>query len=46
MSELSNYQICPCSEACDPKNYDNRLMLFPDEAWHNWYFNRKEGAEE
>ena len=36
MSELD--QICPCSSACDPKNYEGRLMLFSDEAWHNWYF--------
>ncbi len=32
-------QICPCSAACDPKNYEGRLMLWPDEAWHNWKMN-------
>ena len=32
-------QICPCSPDCDPKEYEGRDMLFPDEAWHNWYFN-------
>ncbi len=35
-------QLCPCSPDCDPKNYEGRLMLFPDEAYHNWYFNMKE----
>ena len=39
MSELD--QVCPCSAACDPKNYEGRPMLWPDEAWHNWYFNKK-----
>ena len=34
-------QTCPCSSACDPKNYEGRLMLFPDEAWHNWYLNMR-----
>ncbi len=35
-------QICPCSPDCDPKEYEGRTMLFPDEAYHNWYFNMKE----
>ncbi len=44
MSELD--QICPCSSACDPKNYEGRPMLFPDEAWHNWFLNKLEGTLE
>lgn len=31
-------QICPCDPDCNPTNYENRTMLFPDEAVHNWYF--------
>ena len=39
-------QICPCSAACDPKNYEGRLMLWSDEAWHNWFLNDKHRSEE
>lgn len=41
-------QLCECSPACDPSNYEGRQMLYPDEAWHNWYFagkNKKETDE-
>jgi len=42
MEEQMSEQICPCSSACDPKNYEGRLMLFLDEAWHNWYLNMRD----
>ena len=35
-------QICPCSAACDPKDYEGRTMLYPDEAWHNWFLSTPE----
>ena len=40
MSELN--EVCPCSSACDPKNYIGRTMLYPDEAWHNWFLSTPE----
>ena len=38
-------QICSCSAACDPKNYEGRLMLWPDEAWHNWFLNKEDNRK-
>ncbi len=34
-------QLCPCDPTCNPAEYEGRTMLYPDEAWHNWYFNMK-----
>lgn len=34
--------LCECSPECDPSNYEGRQMLYPDEAWHNWYLSRKD----
>ena len=35
-------QPCPCSSACDPKDYVGRKMLYPDEGWHNWFLSTPE----
>ncbi len=32
-------QLCPCSPTCNPDDYKNRVMIFADEGWHNWYMN-------
>ena len=44
MSEVK--QLCPCSPQCDPKKYEKRIMLFPDEGWHNWFMNKLDGTLE
>ncbi len=34
-------QLCPCDPSCDPSKYEGRVMLYPDEAWHNRKLNMK-----